>query len=505
MATDEAQPVCNGAVNGDSTATAHRSTTSNALEPSQIPSPPGDSEADNPKIPSDSKALGELKPQEDSSTKAESKEQLDEEQPDRDTKPSDDQKQPDDPEPTEDQKPPGDAKTPELSSAAPDPPENGEEVRSRDGDDRSRERRRRRRSSRSPGSPRDYSEPRPIPKVVHKVEYRHVSSNAVVFEEESDRFSPFKSPPEQPVLEVITVAFTAQAKSPYSYRQDTVKPPPIHSMGNKYIMINSAAVINALRAVVEYYPGQNLIGDSITMAEPYAILVHHQEELEQYRQNFAPEAPQDDDAGECVGREDTFEHLGIILDFLKETLKDRLEKEYDRHKREVPVTTYDMLWTLFKPGTDVYWDSLSCGIFDSFVVKYISWDIVNGSPARYQIGLWNLFYDSIHIGPRNFAAVVVPFDGEKEIAKLDVFPCEFLREDVHKETHKQKMESLTERGKMYFRMTSKQCMWYDGLTTTFPRTQVSINVGAPGTPRLMLIINSSPGSLWSIWSPTSST
>ncbi|KAF2760974.1 P-loop containing nucleoside triphosphate hydrolase protein [Pseudovirgaria hyperparasitica] len=324
------------------------------------------------------------------------------------------------------------------------------------------------RSADSRGRDRNSNEERPVPKVVHKIEYRHVSSNAVVFEEESDRFAPSKPPPEEPVLEVITIAFTAQDRSPYSYRHDVIKPPPIHSMGHTYVQVNSAAVINALRNVVEYYPGQNLIGDSITISEPYTILVHHEQELAQYREMFAPGSRGVDDEP-CEVEEDTYEHLGIVLDFLSKTMKDSMEKERARHARDKPLATYEMLWTLYKPGTNVYFDSQSAGIFDSFVVKNVSWEINNGAPVRYNIGLWNLYYDSIHIGPRNHHAVVLPFDGEKEIGSLDIFPCEYLREDLHKETAEAMQKRLEERGKVFFKLTSKQCMWYDGLTTTFPR------------------------------------
>jgi hypothetical protein len=306
--------------------------------------------------------------------------------------------------------------------------------------------------------------PSPLPpprKVVHKIEYRHVSSNDIVWEEESDRFAPSRTPPSQPVLEVITIAFTAQDRSPYHYRDaGPPKAPPIHSMGEKYIQINSAAVVNALRAVVEYCPGQNLIGDSITISEPYCVLVYHEKELAAYRENFAPGKLQNfqdpgEDSEPCLVEEDTYEHLGLVLEFLQLTLKDSLEKEKARHMRERPVTTYDMLWMLFRPGTDVYFDTQSCGMFDAYVVRSVDWELINGSPVRYTIGLWNLYYNAIYVGPRIFTAVVLPFDGEKEIAELDIFPCEFLREDKHKETPEASRKRLEERGKMFYRLTSE--------------------------------------------------
>ncbi|KAF2843619.1 hypothetical protein M501DRAFT_985718 [Patellaria atrata CBS 101060] len=324
------------------------------------------------------------------------------------------------------------------------------------------------------GRPYENRSPRPrVPKVVHKIEYRHVSSSAVVFEEESDRFAATKSPPEEPVLEVVTIAYTAIERAAYAFR-DSVKPPPIHSMGYKYIQINSAAVINALRAVVEYYPGQNLIGDSITIHEPYLLLVHHLKELEEYRQIFAPEnRVQNDEAEACVGEADTYEHLGIILDFLKDTQKDSLEKQKERHERERPVVTYELLWTLFKPGTDVFYDTDSCGTLDSYVVKSVHWKLSNGYPSRYEITLWNLDYDAVFIGPRNAVATVLPFEGEKEISSLDIFPCKYLREDIRGESLDAMTKRLEERGKMFFRLTQKQCLSYSGETTTFPRHKIN--------------------------------
>ena len=311
-----------------------------------------------------------------------------------------------------------------------------------------------------------------IQRVVHKIEYRHVSTNNIVWEEESDRFAPTKTPPEQPVIEAITIVFTAQDRSPYSHRREVLRAPPIHSVGHKYIQINSAAVVNALRSVVEYFPGQNMIGDSLTISEPYIILIHHEKELAAYRENFAPNKTEPD-AEPCSIEEETYEHLGIVLEFIQQTLKGSLEKERARHAREVPVCTYDMLWTLFKPGVDVYLDTQSCGILDPYVVRSVNWEIINGSPVRYVISLWNLHYNSIFVGPRIHETVVLPFNGEKEIADMEIFPCEYLRKDKHKETAEEMRKRLEDRGRMFYRLTSKQCMWYDGLTTTFPRQRVS--------------------------------
>ena len=46
------------------------------------------------------------------------------------------------------------------------------------------------------------------------------------------------------------------------------------------IIIHSEDLLEAIRGVVKYYPPFRLTGDSVEIMEPYAILVHHLEELE---------------------------------------------------------------------------------------------------------------------------------------------------------------------------------------------------------------------------------
>ncbi|KAG9228394.1 hypothetical protein BJ875DRAFT_526948 [Amylocarpus encephaloides] len=90
--------------------------------------------------------------------------------------------------------------------------------------------------------------------------------------------------------------------------------------------IHSPAVIHALRSVVKYYPGQSLKGETVIIPYPYAILVHHEKELRDYKESrhpdklFHPMCPRDRDA---------YHDLHIVQEFLKEIImaKVRLERE----------------------------------------------------------------------------------------------------------------------------------------------------------------------------------
>ncbi|KAF2104080.1 P-loop containing nucleoside triphosphate hydrolase protein, partial [Rhizodiscina lignyota] len=243
------------------------------------------------------------------------------------------------------------------------------------------------------------------------------------------------------------------------------QPPPTHSKGSSYIEIHSPAVLNALRSVTDYYPGSDYEGSSVTLAEPYAPIVFHLDELEKHRGIFHPE-DRHESVKDCKGLEDVHDHVGIVLDFVKAHHKDALAKEYERHQRERPVCTFDLLWTLFKPGTDVYYDRTSAALWDPYVVQSVT-----ANAYSIDLCLWNLEYDGQYLQPQLRYAQILPFEGEKEISSLDIFPCEYLREDVHGEkmNHDAYRKKLEERGQLYYRLTERQCMWYDGLTLSFPR------------------------------------
>ena len=49
---------------------------------------------------------------------------------------------------------------------------------------------------------------------------------------------------------------------------------------NTYIRINSKDLLEAIRGVIRYYPPNRLSGDTVEIFEPYAVLVHHFDELE---------------------------------------------------------------------------------------------------------------------------------------------------------------------------------------------------------------------------------
>ncbi|PVH75853.1 P-loop containing nucleoside triphosphate hydrolase protein [Cadophora sp. DSE1049] len=304
--------------------------------------------------------------------------------------------------------------------------------------------------------------------VVYKIEYRHRTTDTLIFEQQATestvgRFSPNPAS----ILEVITVIFTSA--SPDSNKDNPwtfTNPPPTWSTLPASLKINSPAIIAALQSVVEYYPDQSFLGDSVSIATPYALLIHHQKELEEYRRDLQ-EICTASSVAICQKQQAAINHLGVLLEFLRDTVGAEVKAERERHARG--FATFEMLWLLFKPGEDVYnAERFERGCLEPRVVQEVSGGMVRGKPCAYQITMWGLDYDGNRIGRYEDEDDIDPFDGERAITSLTVFPCKF--EDDATVTGKiSRRRQLEDRGKLFFRLTAKHCMYYAGLTTTYPK------------------------------------
>lgn len=220
------------------------------------------------------------------------------------------------------------------------------------------------------------------------------------------------------------------------------------SMEEKELIIHSELIIKALRKVVDYYPGQSLLGNTITIKEPFSILVHFREELEEYRRTC-------DD-------EEAAHHISVLQKYLEDNLGDKILEEDERYKRPTPVATFEMLWMLYKPGTDVY-----ATIDDQrggFVVQSCSATadpskaIAMGRLSPLKIQMWYMDFDGRYLGRRQHEVIIVPFEGEREITSLKVIPARYL--DCDPETSPR--PALEARGEKFYKMLMGRQMDYKG-------------------------------------------
>lgn len=110
------------------------------------------------------------------------------------------------------------------------------------------------------------------------------------------------------------------------------------------IHISSVAIINALRSIVKYYPSQDLIGDIIIVPYPFAVLVHHFDELCDFQRLCGEKNPKD----LCIRERNAYQHIGVLIDFLEINVMEKVREEKERHRKG--FQTWDWWWVKMKPG-----------------------------------------------------------------------------------------------------------------------------------------------------------
>jgi hypothetical protein len=254
-----------------------------------------------------------------------------------------------------------------------------------------------------------------------------------------------------------------------------------------YLTIRSPFILEAMRDIIKYYPRISLHNDPFIIMEPFCLLLHYKEELVA-RRNLLKEQSK---AEEPSAASTADGHLTLLIDYLSERYDEALISERARHKRAAPTCTFEWIWLLYKPGTTVYtWD-------DDTLVAYVVLehdremilrkdekirppnismgedpDVIK-RPRTLRIQMWNLEFDGDHIGRCLRTMYISPFDGEKVITTLPVFPKEFLLKDKLVHPVLTVEAALIERGKSFFDLTKRSYRQYQGETVAYPKRVVS--------------------------------
>lgn len=305
--------------------------------------------------------------------------------------------------------------------------------------------------------------------VRYRIEYAGQMSGSVFFDGKiTQRKTSSKEPP---IFEHVDVRLSSKETLAATTNEEEISRTE-NGKGHAYINILSPAVAEALRCVVDYFPDLNLSGNIIKILEPYSVFVFFEKELTEYRERVGSAAQ--DESSTCPNRW-AAKHIGIVQAFVKEQTQEAVDAERARHARG--YATFDMLWLLYKPGSDVYYDRYDYGEHEPYVVSTVNFDLVNDAANFYLLGLWNIDADSSWVGPLEIGTEVQRFVGEKRIPSLRAFPCEYLRfsDDIAEGEVSTIRQYFVNRGKKWYGLRRKtQCCQFDGFTTTFPRREVSI-------------------------------
>lgn len=265
--------------------------------------------------------------------------------------------------------------------------------------------------------------------------------------------------PNRTVLELVTTFSTSQDTHDESLGfRPTVRPVP----PQKKLHIHSVPIMQALRSVVQYYPSQDLSSDIIKVSAPYAVLVHHYEELMQYRERCKAAANSSDDL--CVREESAYEHIGVLKSFLDENIMPAVEAERERNSRG--FHTFDMHWLSAKPGDTLFVRNIA-GKEEIGVYHSISGGSFELPKKKWEKKYWTLTYDGEEIGRCLSEASTNVWDGEALITEKIMGPLSDVGElDM--------AADFIRRGRLYWNLLRKQCRYCKGRAIHFPHNEVRL-------------------------------
>lgn len=140
----------------------------------------------------------------------------------------------------------------------------------------------------------------------------------------------------------------------------------IASIIEESMTIHSPYLIDVMPQVVSYYPVSKSSGSklraghqSLKILKPYRMLGGARPNLqflrESYERELSGREPNSEDEDEDVKRKRiTVEHVERLEHEIDKVLKEPLRSEIDGYHKTPPVASFDMLWLLFRPGTEVY-------------------------------------------------------------------------------------------------------------------------------------------------------
>ncbi|KAJ4271439.1 hypothetical protein NW762_000141 [Fusarium torreyae] len=223
-----------------------------------------------------------------------------------------------------------------------------------------------------------------------------------------------------------------------------------------YMVIHSEYLINALKAVVAYYPYLNLDGKSVNLSAPYRVLYHHRQGIAHYK-DHQPSIHDSEYA------DITAKHIDVLLKFLDDNLGDEIRREEERHQLEAPMATFDLFWLLLKPGEIFY--AKRYDIWTPYVISEVSTNKgpENSSPDSYKIGCWMLESNGTKVNRYMYSFTLSPWLGEQAIGSLSVIPAAFWPEDLEAQRGMTMRERGIALGKMYWELLKRPTyMDYEG-------------------------------------------
>lgn len=304
----------------------------------------------------------------------------------------------------------------------------------------------------------------PPPKgVKYRVEYCHESSGKVIHSIQTDKLD-LESIDNGEIFDIVTTFLTPDEE--FKPNQDSKEPDTratprlTDTRKNVKIHIHSPAIIHALRSIVKYYPGQNLLGEVIVIPEPFAILVHYEKELNEYKERCRPSRQTHI---VCPKERGAYHEINMLQEFLEHSIMPAVRIE--RQRNEEGMGTFDMMWLRLRPGATIKFTIDGSGFWHTGVIEYVK----GANFGAWRIGYWTLDYEGTYLGQRKDNLNIDRFEGEQETYNILV-----IDDMAFKEPLGESVKDFVEQGEKFYNLLSTKCQYYNGTTYQPPNHKVSL-------------------------------
>lgn len=183
--------------------------------------------------------------------------------------------------------------------------------------------------------------------------------------------------------------------------------------------IEARGLRTLLRKVIgDSYPGQSWLGEVINMIGPFTPIVHNWDELWRVSKDTSPD--KDDEA-----RED----LGKLLEYVASSSELEAYFKTRESNLQSKTTTYDTMWTLFRPGTLVVAKPY-LNLPQVFEVKAPPDPFEEpGEDHILRVECWCYDWNGKDFTKATFSFPIERFRGTKEISSLFCCPLEHYKDE----------------------------------------------------------------------------
>ena len=232
---------------------------------------------------------------------------------------------------------------------------------------------------------------------------------------------------------------------------------PGKSVQRTVLTVRSSYVIDALRAVVAYYPEEDFDSQILNFDYPYKALCHHLNQLRAYRDLHPLEHS-------LKYQKICNEHIDSLLQFLNDSVGHIIQQEEHRYQLPSSLCTFDNLWYFYKPGTKELLLRPS-GRTQACVIQKTSYEKDFSTEPRFVVTFWYLDEHYGAIIRRVSKRFIGAFGGETPICNLSICPVQYYSNNQSK--NDQIERQLIDLGRKQYEYTSTvYCRYYSDMSMT---------------------------------------